>query len=104
LLVLAQAHGSPQIRAEGGDPLAVQLELLPMGVDEPAERVLVSARPRASVRSGTTASSRGPVPFVLLTGIEQSQRGIARLLLNPGGVYAHKPRSNETSTEEDMPQ
>jgi hypothetical protein len=39
--------------------IAIQLELPPVGVDELAERLLVPARARESVRSVTTASSHG---------------------------------------------
>jgi hypothetical protein len=73
--VLAQARiRLCQIRAKGEDPLAVQLELTPGRADEQAERVLVYHAGAGEPTLGHDRILAWPVPFVLLTGSDQSAR------------------------------
>ena len=73
--VLARARVRlSQIRPEGEDPQAVQLELLPVGGDEQAERVPVSCAGAGERTLGQDRILAWPVPFALLTGSDQSAK------------------------------
>ena len=104
--VLAQARVRlSQIRAEGEDPLVVQLELTPGRADEQAERVLVYRAGAGAPTLGRDRILAWPVPFALLTGSDNPrEKENAGSFRTPVVSEAHKPRPNETSTKEDMPQ
>jgi hypothetical protein len=89
----------------GANAAAVdKLKRLDRGADEQAERVLV---PRAGAGERTLGHDRllaWPVPFALLTGSDQSARRKSPVPSGPRWCLKHKPRPNETSIKEDMPQ
>jgi hypothetical protein len=70
-----------------------------------AERVLVYRAGAGEPTLGHDCIVAWPVPFAFLTGSDQSApKEVDGSFRTPVVSEAHKPRPNETSTKEDMPQ